>query len=311
MAASTPKPWMPERREPLPPTTYPQQMRRSGQWWRAALAIPALLVAFVTVAMLASVPLLLAGAIRADSLQQITPQFSLWMNLFLAVAIPVSFLVTFIHGRVAERGIARLVSVVGRMRWRWTAQATLWLLPLWVLYLGGAWLVDGATVGTPHAQIVAMIAITLLTTPLQAAGEEFFFRGALTQAIGAWFACPWLALLVPMVITTGGFAAAHGSSDIWIILTLSPMGIAGSWLAWRTGGIEAAIVLHVVHNVLVTLSGILLGGLESSYVTQETTGDPVTALISIVAMAIATVLLDWRAQRTGIAPKGWRAPAIG
>ena len=92
---------------------------------------------------------------------------------------------------------------------------------------------------------------------------------------------------------------------------IGSLAVAACWLAWRTGGIEAGIALHVVNNLAVTFAGILLGGLEESYVDTETTGSPVSAAMSVVVMTIATALILWLARRRGIAPAGRTTPSVG
>jgi Na+-driven multidrug efflux pump len=71
------------------------------------------------------------------------------------------------------------------------------------------------------------------------------------------------------------------------------------------------MALHIVNNLTVTVSGILLGGLEESYVSESTTGSPVSALMSWVVMGLATALLLWVAKRKGLAPAGRTEPALG
>lgn len=295
---------------PLPPAPYQQQMWRPGGWWRPLLAIPALVLVWAVSAMLTSVPFFLSGGVKSTATPT-TAAMSLWMNVILALGIPAAFLVTFVYGWFATRGIGRLVSVESRMRWGWLGRCHLVVVPLWVLYLGVGWALDGFSIGEPHSQLPWMVLVTLLTTPLQAAGEEFVFRGALTQAIGAWLRRPWLALVVPMVVTSLLFISAHGSFHPWIMIDIGSLAVAGSWLLWRTGGLEAVLSLHIVNNLLITLQGAVFGGLEQSYVSTDTTGSPTGAAMSVAVMGIAVVLLDWQAQRAGVAPKGWRAPALG
>ena len=51
--------------------------------------------------------------------------------------------------------------------------------------------------------------VLVLLTPLQAAGEEYAFRGYLTQAFGGLFRRPWVAVAGPALL----FALAHGAQN--------------------------------------------------------------------------------------------------
>ena len=232
----------------------------------------------------------------------------LWMNLTLAALIPAAMLAT----RVAYgRPWGRLFSVTGRLRWGWLLQCMAVVAPLWVAYLAANWLVFGQEVLPRPEAWIGLLVVTLLTTPLQAAGEEVAFRGLVVQAVGAWIRSPVVALAVSTAVSAATFVAAHGSMDVWIWIDIGSLAVAACWLAWRTGGIEAGIALHVVNNLAVTFAGILLGGLEESYVDTETTGSPVSAAMSVVVMTIATALILWLARRRGIAPAGRTTPSVG
>jgi membrane protease YdiL (CAAX protease family) len=204
-----------------------------------------------------------------------------------------------------------VLSVTGRFRWRWALRCLAVVTPLWVAYLVLTWVVFDQEVLPRSEQWVGLVVVSLLTTPLQAAAEEIAFRGGLVQSVGSWFRSPLVALVVTTVLSTAAFVAAHGSADPWIVVEIGSLAVAGCYLAWRTGGLEAVIVIHVVNNLLITLSGALLGGLEESYVDTETTGSPVSALMSVVVTALAAALLLRLARRRGIAPSGWLSPARG
>ena len=123
-------------------------------------------------------------------------------------------------------------------------------------------------------QWVGLVVVSLLTTPLQAAGEEIAFRGGLVQSVGSWFRSPVVALVVTTILSTVTFVAAHGSFDPWIVIEIGTLAVFGCYLAWRTGGLEAVLVIHIVNNVLITVTGALFGGLEESYVDTTSTGSP-------------------------------------
>ena len=292
------------------PRPYVHQMRGPRhRGWRPLVALVLLLVLTMVFMGVVTVPFGLAGVLPDDfETLDLSVPTQLWMNLTLAALIPASMIATRIaYGR--PRG--RLFSVTGRLRWGWLLQCMALVAPLWVVYLAASWVVFGQEVLPRPEAWIGLLVVTLLTTPLQAAGEEVAFRGLVVQAVGAWIRSPVVALAVSTAVSAAIFVAAHGSMDVWIWIDIGSLAVAACWLAWRTGGIEAGIALHVVNNLAVTFVGILLGGLEESYVDTETTGSPVSATMSVVVMTIATALILWLAKRRGIAPAGRTTASVG
>ena len=81
--------------------------------------------------------------------------------------------------------------------------------------------------------------IVVLTTPLQAAGEEYGFRGYLLQAFGSLFATARVdggRVLVSATL----FALAHGVQNFPLFFDRFMFGLIAGWLVIRTGGLEAA-----------------------------------------------------------------------
>ncbi|MCO5301955.1 MAG: CPBP family glutamic-type intramembrane protease [Phycicoccus sp.] len=292
------------------PRPYVHQMRGPRhRGWRPLVALVLLLVLTMLFMGAVTVPFGLAGGLPDDfETLDLSVPTQLWMNLTLAALIPASMIAT----RVAYgRPWGRLFSVTGRLRWGWLLQCMALVAPLWVVYLAASWVVFGQDVLPRPEAWIGLLVVTLLTTPLQAAGEEVAFRGLVVQAVGAWIRSPVAALAVSTAVSAATFVAAHGSMDVWIWIDIGSLAVAACWLAWRTGGIEAGIALHVVNNLAVTFAGILLGGLEESYVDTETTGSPVSATMSVVVMTIATALILWLAKRRGIAPAGRTTASVG
>lgn len=293
---------------PRPPAlSYPQLLRgRTYRPWKPLLGL-LLVVGLLVVAAIVSlltyflVQVLSGNAGALDHMVDnpvMTPGLFLATNISLALAIPVGWLgIRAVHGYP----IGFLSSVVGRFRWAWFGRCLLVLAPLWVVYLAVASLGGGTEgLGGRAEHWVALLVITILTTPLQAAGEEFFFRGSLTQAVGAWCRGSRVAFLVGLVVSAPLFAAAHGSRDLWVFLDLAVFACAASYLTWRTGGLEAAIALHIVNNLLAIGLSIFLGGFESGFVSEDTTGSPVQVLVSLVVTSIAVALVLWQARRGDI-----------
>jgi len=189
-----------------------------------------------------------AGEISTDPL---TPIGLAFVNITLAAAVPVVILVT----RVAQELPAGwIVSVVGRFRWRWlltciglagVALGASLLLALVLPDHGGAAIEGSAAEATDRT--IAFVVIVALLMPLQAAGEEYAFRGYLTQAMGG--VVPGrlgtaLAVVVPAVM----FALAHGTQDAPVFIDRLSFGLVAGVLVILTGGLEAGIALHVANN---------------------------------------------------------------
>lgn len=302
---------------PLPddePRSYVHQMRTAGyRWWRPFLALGAGIVTWFVLAMGLSIAwfvldpsLLESGGSTAD-IDPADPVTMLISNLTLAALIPATLVAT----RVGHwRPMGRLWSVAGRIRWRWLTIASAVTLVIWGGYLAAAWVLSGEQPTERPAHWPWLLVITLLTTPLQSAGEEVAFRGGILQGVGAWIKRPVVALVVGTVLSAATFALAHTSLDPWVLLDLGGMAVACCYLTWRTGGLEAAVVLHVVNNLVIILGLTMLGGLSDAYVTEETTSTAASGGLGVAATFVMTAILLWLARRTGVAPKGFGRPAL-
>lgn len=299
---------------PLIGAEYPQLLRTPrSRWWHPLTSLGfvvgsvLLLLGLLTVPMTAA----LVSEVGWDTFVSLDPAdlarveealFSAPMmllnNLLLATFIAVAVLAVAVCHPVAARFVH---SVEGRVRWRWLARCVVVLLPLFLVYVLGTWALDGAPTA-PRAQDWAwLLLMGLVLTPFQAAGEEYLFRGWLLLAVGSWFRRPLPAILIVAAVSAVTFSLAHGSFDPWILLDLSVFAVAAVILTWRTGGLEAAVALHVVNNVVVIVFGTLAGTVDESYVDVETTGSPLATLVSATVIALSTALLLWQARRAGIA----------
>ncbi|KRE35819.1 hypothetical protein ASG73_14090 [Janibacter sp. Soil728] len=295
------------------PRSYVHQMRTARyRWWRPVLALVAGIGTFVTLMLMLSLlwfvldPSTLESTSTAD-IDPAEPVTMLISNLMLAALIPATLVAT----RIGHwRPMGKVWSVAGRIRWGWLTRASLVTTLLWGTYLALAWVLSGEQPTARPDHWGWLLLITVLTTPLQAAGEEVAFRGGIMQGVGAWISRPVLALVVSTVLSAATFALAHTSLDPWVLLDLAGMAAACCYLTWRTGGLEAAIVLHIVNNMVITIGLTLLGGIQDAYVTDQTTSTVGTAGLSVLATAIMTAVLLWLARRSGIAPRAFGAPAL-
>ena len=176
-----------------------------------------------------------------------------------------------------------------------------------MVYLAVSTLVDPPQSGRPE-QWGVLLVMAVLLTPGQAAAEEYVFRGWVMQNVGAYVARPLVALVVSTVIGAAAFAAAHGSPDPWVLADLGLFAVVASMLTWRTGGLEAAIVMHTVNNLGVFAVTVTIGGWAEAFVGEETTGTPLAFGISVLLHGTALALIWWQAKRVGLNP--WFRPVL-
>jgi len=228
----------------------------------------------------------------------------------IAIALPLVLLAArFVQSRPA----GTVSSVRGRLRWGWLSTCLPPAVLTTLLMLAGATGLMRLT-GAPGAPLagggqwvgiaafLGGVAMLLVLVPVQAAAEEYVFRGWLLQAIGAFTRSPWPAVTAQAVL----FAAMHGRGTPWGFVDLVILGAVLGWLTVRTGGLEAAIALHASRNlILLTLAaadGTL--SLDRTAADMPWQGLVVDALTVLVYAAVVTRLARRRKVDT-------RAPVDG
>lgn len=254
-------------------------------------------VAFVIVWMLGMV---VAGADADAFLDAAGTEIALDRPSVLAFQLlSIALLIPCVLGPVAvvwRRHVGYLHSVEGRLRWGWLGRCSLLAFAVVALGLGLSVVVDAATGGSLEVAPldgtgVATILVVLLVVPFQAAAEEYVFRGGLLQLVGSW--TRWA--VVPVVVTSLLFAAGH-LYDFWGLFSVFLFGVVACALTIRTGGLEAAIGLHVANNVVLMVLDVL--GLVDS--TGEGAGLVDGVLPSLVMTLVFWGLVEWMARRTGL-----------
>lgn len=236
----------------------------------------------------------------------VTPSLLAYLNLSLAAAIPVAlFLTAVFHGLRP----GWITSVAGRIRWRWL------LVSFGLAFVAlAATIVVGAFVpasGDPVDSSGGLnswttttrdfVLVIVLLTPLQAAGEEFAFRGYLTQAFGGLFAplgpttSRALAVLLPSVL----FALAHGAQDAPVFVDRLAFGLVAGVLVVATGGLEAGIAMHVLNNFVAY--GFALAFSDMTTALNPTGGSWWTLPTTLTQSLVFLGLSIWAARRMGIA----------
>ncbi len=299
--------WGAKPARPDLPRAYPQLLRGPKHaWWRPLVSLGVMLGFVIVLFVVLVVVSLVAFAVLGASLDELEtteammrewgdePLFLLFNNLFLAAFIPLSTLTVWIAHGWRPRWVT---SVVGGMRWKWLVVTSAVALAVQVVAMLVLYAIDGFPSGV-GTNVVWLLVVVFLTTPLQAAGEEYFFRGWLTQSIGSWIPAALVSALVTAALASTLFAMAHGSQNVWLFLDRFAFGVLASYLTWRTGGLEAAIGTHTVNNVVVFVPTILTGGMASVLEATAIPGWMVGA--DIAAMVVIGLLVVVLARRMGI-----------
>lgn len=234
----------------------------------------------------------LVDAAAANPQDSSNPLVMLYTLGALATLVPAVVLAVRVAGL---GGIGQLASVAGRFRWRWLARC---LVP-GAIFIGvtlglnvvasALWpsAESDAGTATPPAALVVSILLIVLLVPLQATGEELAFRGLGLQTAGSWIRQPAAAVVATSVV----FAFAH-SYNVWGKLDVGALGAAFAFLTWRTGGLEAAVVGHVINNVVVFIIA------APVVQTAQSDGSPAGAAITVVASAVYVGLVEWQFRRS-------------
>ncbi|MGH3347429.1 MAG: lysostaphin resistance A-like protein [Nocardioides sp.] len=275
-------------------------------WWRSLVGVLALAVAMLVVLPLAvMVPFAVyyaasgqevtSSVARLVDLTQPTPAGLAYLNLALAGLIPVTWvLIRFLHG-LRPRWVS---SVFPRLRWKFLfACFGLSVVALVATLVVAALLPQQAETSmsgdvndfTPV--IRDFMLVVLFLTPLQAAAEEYAFRGYLTQAFGGLFRSPVLAVGASSFL----FALAHGAQDPPIFFDRFAFGVVAGTLVVLTGGLEAGIAMHVLNNWLAFGIALAFGDMSS---TLNPTGGTWWSIPVTLTQSVTYLLLAWWMART-------------
>jgi membrane protease YdiL (CAAX protease family) len=286
------------------------------RWWRPFLAVVLTAVFFLGVSILLAVPLFIVlfatnaidflGPDATDELTTlISPDMARpWTLLFglgsVILVLPFVPLALRIAGiRPAGVRVNILHSVLFGLRWRWLLVAFLPAAVVWFATFAGQ-IGIGLALGeqllpfsTDVPTYLLSVLIVLLLVPVQAATEEYLYRGVLLQSVGAWVRWAPVTIIVSAVL----FGVSH-AYDGWGILTVMVMGVGFAVVTIRTGGLEAGIAMHTVNNVaafVVTGTGMF----GPTGITEDTGGLP-GLLAQVVTVGLWMAGVEWLARRHGI-----------
>lgn len=137
-----------------------------------------------------------------------------------------------------------LISVQGAVRWRYLiVVAIVAVIILNAALWASRW--DTPWNPRPDNDPWVFLVVILVVSPLQAVGEEVFFRGYVMQAFGSMVKAPWFAITTSALV----FALLHGSQNVPLFLDRFGFGLLAGVLVSVTGGLEAGVAAHVVNNL--------------------------------------------------------------
>jgi membrane protease YdiL (CAAX protease family) len=312
------------------PRTYPMMLRTwDYRWWKPVVGILLLAVGMLLVMPLLLLPVLavavaleggpgtygdqFAAALNLDS---VTPASMLYLNLTLASLTLVCMGIVRVVHRLRPRWLS---SVLPGMRWKFfficfglaivaliASVAVSNFIPSNPNDLGGE---PNKLTGT----LVATGIVILLTTPLQAIGEEYAFRGYLMQAFGSLthgimeaigVSRVWavrIALSVALLVTSGLFGLAHGAQNFPLFFDRFAFGLMAGLVVILVGGLEAGIALHILNNLLAFAVAIFFGDLQGALTVSEVSWWQLP--VTIVQNGVFLVLVLLVARRMGLSSR--------
>ena len=304
----------PPRRPAFPhpePREYHEMYRTwSYRWWKPVLGIITIPIAMMIVLPVLLLPVLFVGLVieggtadlgtrfERSLTEELTPAGLLYMNLALGALILWTWgLIRVLH-TMRPRWLS---SVVPKLRWRFLL-VCFGLSVVAIAFSTGLGLLlptpeNSETTGGANpwnGTMLALVVVILLTTPLQAAGEEYAFRGYLLQATGSLIRNRWVTIVVTALL----FAVAHLQFAPPVFFDRFMFGLIAAWLVIRTGGLEAGIALHVLNNFMALGFAMAFGDLSQALTDPEANwwSVPVSLSQSLVYAALVAVV----AHRMGL-----------
>ncbi|MDC9588284.1 CPBP family intramembrane metalloprotease [Xenorhabdus sp. XENO-10] len=199
---------------------------------------------------------------------------------------------------VGKRSFKTVLSVTGRFRTRLFLRAVA-VIALFFIILDAIAIIfvfDSYPASELKVDILSLgaLLLVLIFIPLQAASEEIFFRGFLSQFFGAW--TPYVA--VPILFSLPFFTFSHNYNSLGLI-EISIFAVCLGILAWITGGLEIPIAFHMVNNIVVFLPycfGIVPPNPKDISISHFVIGSAMIIIITLVIVFYPKIVgvLNWR-----------------
>jgi membrane protease YdiL (CAAX protease family) len=276
--------------EQVPEVAYHRQLAPSrGVWWRLFVCVVLGGLGVVVMSIISAVLVLVAASLlgysfRIDTTDGIDAGEMLTANLGLALLIPLA--AGLLKGLYSVP-LAGLWSNQPGFRWDRLGHAAAVSAVVWSPFLVLGSIAAAASRSSPPGRgLIWFLVVVVVTTPLQAAGEECLFRGMLLQALGATRLPTWACCLSSAVL----FAVAHLQFAPALFADRLLLGGVLAYLAIRTGGLEAGIAIHAVKNLAVLIPAGLLGSVSDALDPHGVSWLPLIVDIVLLAVAVSWIL---------------------
>jgi membrane protease YdiL (CAAX protease family) len=304
----------PYRAAPTKPSALPIEPKRHSQflqtprrrWWKLPIALIVAGVAWLIGSTIVTIPALVYDVINqridltdpialqnyvAGVATHITPALFLANNAGIALMIPSAWLGLIIYGQRPRW----LSSVVGGLRWGWLFRILGLILVPYLAFEALTVALTGVPQLTWKPYSLFMIIVILLTTPLQCAGEEYGLRGLVNRLFGS-YGSSRVSFWIGAVVSSVAFMFLHAAQDIYLNAFYFSFGMISCWMAWRTGGLEAGIALHVVNN-MVAMAVLPFSDFSGLFNRQAGSANPMDVLPLAAVMLASMGLVEWQVRR--------------
>lgn len=269
-------------------------------WWKALIILVVPLVAMLILQFVFTIVAILidtAVSGRDPMSAGLTPLMLLGTNLSLILMGVLAVALTALLTRTPVR---QLLASPRRFRFSRLALFTglfgvlvlAGLALMQVLVPGGTGLHGFAVSGTT----LALIVIAVLTTPLQAAGEEITYRGTMMPAISSWIRPGRAAVIVGLLASSIVFGISHASIDPWLWAYYTLFGLCMAAMAVITRGLEAPIAFHASNNLIMMLLAALFAD-GGSFTIDRSVGMGGPFMLVFMAVDVVAVGVVWLLTR--------------
>ncbi len=273
------------------------------RWWRSLLALLMGTVLAFLATLVVTAPVVVYEVVTGSRSAEdpttatikVTPPLFAANNVSLALLIPVAMMTMWACYRMRPKWLS---SVEGGFRWSFFAKClAVCVVPYAVMTTFEVATGFSALQWGPWS--VFMIVTILITTPFQAAGEEYGLRGLVNRAVAAWVPQPIVGALLGGLVSSIIFMLLHGAGDIWLNIFYFLFGVIACRLAYVSGGLEAPVAFHVVNNFAAEVT---MPFTDISDVFNRSAGTvSFTQLLpQLAVVTIAWLGMEWMARKTKV-----------